>query len=164
MYSGPGEWHGKLVTPAEARLLDCFAIDKAEAAEKERQARRRRARAKMSENGSRPRLQAAKRKADLREREKPKELKVLDKKPVAPPPPQTFDGGAAVVAGAAEAARNADEPNRPVGTQRATASAAVPKRAKRSRKIMWCRTSRGGRRRLGDAGRRENHKERGAAL
>ena len=27
VYSGPGEWHGKLVTPAEARLLDCFAID-----------------------------------------------------------------------------------------------------------------------------------------
>ena len=50
---------------------------------------------------------------------------MLDKKPVAPPPPQTFDGGAAVVAAAAEAARNDEAPNRPISTQRATASAAV---------------------------------------
>ena len=134
VYSGPGEWHGKLVTPAEARLLDCFAIDKAEAAEKERQAREKKGTSKDERERQQAALQAAKRKADLREREKPKELKVLDK-PVerASMPPQTFDGGAAVVAAAAEAARNADEPNRPVGTQRATASAAVPKRAKRSR-------------------------------
>ena len=92
MYSGPGEWHGKLVTPAEARLLDCFAIDKAEAAEKERQAREKKGTSKDERERQQAALQAAKRKADLREREKPKELKVLDKKPVAPPPPPARRG------------------------------------------------------------------------
>ncbi len=128
IYSGPGEWHGKLVTPAEARLLDCFAIDKAELAEKARQAKEKKGSSDQRER-QQAALQAAKRKADAREREKPKELKVLDKKPVEKPPP-TFDGGAAVVAAAA---RNIEEPNRPVSTQRAAASSSVPKRAKRAR-------------------------------
>ena len=128
VYSGPGEWHGKLVTPAEARLLDCFAIDKAELAEKARQAKEKKGSSDQRER-QQAALQAAKRKADAREREKPKELKVLDKKPVEKPPP-TFDGGAAVVAAAA---RNIEEPNRPVSTQRAAASSSVPKRAKRAR-------------------------------
>ena len=127
VYSGPGEWHGKLVTPAEARLLDCFAIDKAEAAEKLRKEKEKKGSSDQRER-QQAALQAAKRKADAREREKPKELKVLDKKPV--PPPQTFDGGAAVVKAAA---RNIEEPSRNISTQRAAASSTVPKRAKRAR-------------------------------
>ena len=130
VYSGPGEWHGKLVTPAEARLLDCFAIDKAEAAEKVRKEKEKKGSSDQRER-QQAALQAAKRKADAREREKPKELKVLDKKPV--PPPQTFDGGAAVVKAAAAAARHGEEPHRQISTQRAAASSTVPKRAKRAR-------------------------------
>ena len=132
MYSGPGEWHGKLVTPAEARLLDCFAIDKAEAAEKERQAREKKGTSKDERERQQAALQAAKRKADLREREKPKELKVLDK-PVERL--QCLLKHSAAGRRRGPEAATTPKANRPVGTQRATASAAVRRAAVRG-KIM----------------------------
>ena len=133
VYSGPGEWHGKLVTPAEASLLDCFAIDKAEAAEKEQLAKEKKSTSRDEADRRQRALQAAKRKADYEAASKPKDLKLApDIKPPKPPKAPEWDGGRAVVQAAAAAAKQDVEKVPPIA-QRGTASTTVPKRAKRAR-------------------------------